>query len=71
MERDKKRSKEGGKGRKRKGKCEKEREKEGEISGVKKDVMRARERNCESVSLCEYDNCTVRYSKKQKVIHRN
>ena len=39
MERDKKRSNEGGKRRKRKGKCEKERVKEGEISGVKKDVI--------------------------------
>ena len=71
MERDKERSNEGGKGRKRNGKCEKERVEEGEISDVKKDVMRARESSCESVSLCEYDNCTVRYSKKQKVIHRN
>ena len=59
MERDKKRANEGGEGRKRKGKCENEREKEGEISDAKKDVMSARESSCESLSLCEYDNCTV------------
>ena len=73
MERDKKRSNEGGKGTKSKGKCGKERVKEGEISVLKKDVMRARESSCESLSLCEYDtlHSAVRYSKKQKVIHIN
>ena len=51
MERDKKRSNEGGKGTKSKGKCGKERVKEGEIRVLKKDVMRARESSCESLSL--------------------